>query len=463
MVYFTNNIKINDRFVFDVTDLDVRENNHVYKVKSIVKSTAKNTFVKNQKDAVKNTDLIIIALDRDMVAPDDNLETRVAESATIYKAGPQEDMYGYDMRLHEPYSDVVLLADTENYEVNVFYNNEEVDDTTFSIEASLENIEEECWDQYFEFTTIGRHRFSIKNLQTYSDGKLIVKITWTNSPGGLFELEKTYEFYSLGIGDPFICSAENSKGVGDILDECVAHFSNKISPEEDAQKIKVAVVGKPNAGKSSIINKLLGENRVMVSNVAGTTRDAIDSPFKYNGKDYLLIDTAGIRRKRSVESESVELYSVLRAFDAIRRADVVVMVVDATAGLSEQDVRIAGFIHEEGKPSVVVMNKLDLIEKDSYSMNKFNDQLNEDLKFMSYFVPLYTSAVTGQRLNKIMETVETVPATTPADTGANDVTHKGTYTVSDEEILKERFDLSVIGVVPFTENHSKHRVAVTKL
>ena len=222
------------------------------------------------------------------------------------------------------------------------------------------------------------------------------------------ELEKTYEFYSLGIGDPFICSAENSKGIGDILDECVSHFNTKISPEEDAQKIKVAVVGKPNAGKSSIINKLLGENRVMVSNVAGTTRDAIDSPFKYNGKDYLLIDTAGIRGKRSVESESVELYSVLRAFDAIRRADVVVMVVDSTAGLSEQDVRIAGFIHEEGKPSIIVMNKWDLIEKDSYSMNKFNEQLNEDLKFMSYFVPLYTSAVTGQRLNKIMETVETV-------------------------------------------------------
>lgn len=222
------------------------------------------------------------------------------------------------------------------------------------------------------------------------------------------EVEKSYEFYSLGIGDPFVCSAENSKGIGDILDECVSHFKNKISPEEDANKIKVAVVGKPNAGKSSIINKLLGENRVMVSNVAGTTRDAIDSPFKYNGKDYLLIDTAGIRRKRSIESESVELYSVIRAFDAIRRADVVVMVVDATEGLSEQDVRIAGFIHEEGKPSVIVMNKWDLIEKDAYSMNKFNDQLNEDLKFMSYFVPLYTSAVTGQRLNKIMESVEMV-------------------------------------------------------
>lgn len=222
------------------------------------------------------------------------------------------------------------------------------------------------------------------------------------------EVEKSYEFYSLGLGEPFVCSAENNKGLGDILDECVKNFKEKISPEEDAKRIKIAVVGKPNAGKSSIINKLLGETRVMVSNVAGTTRDAIDSPFKYNGQEYTLIDTAGIRRKRSVESESVELYSVLRAFDAIRRADVVILVVDASAGLSEQDVRLAGFIHEEGKPSIVVMNKWDLIEKDSYSMNKFNDQLSEDLKFMSYFVPIYTSALTGQRLGKIMETVETV-------------------------------------------------------
>lgn len=222
------------------------------------------------------------------------------------------------------------------------------------------------------------------------------------------QVENTYEFYSLGLGEPFPCSAENNKGLGDILDECVKSFKTKISAEEDAKKIKIAVVGKPNAGKSSIINKLLGEDRVMVSNVAGTTRDAIDTPFNYNGKEYLLIDTAGIRRKRSVPSESVELYSVLRAFDAIRRADVVLMVVDASEGLSEQDTRIAGFIHEEGKPSVIVMNKWDLIEKDSYSMNKFNDELNEDLKFMSYFVAVYVSALTGQRLNKIMENVEKV-------------------------------------------------------
>ncbi len=220
------------------------------------------------------------------------------------------------------------------------------------------------------------------------------------------EIANTYEFYNLGMGEPVAVSAEHNKGIADLLDIVVSKFSTKIDPEKDNDRIKVAVVGKPNAGKSSIVNKLIGQERVMVSDIAGTTRDAIDTPFDYNGNQYLLIDTAGIRRKRGIESESVELYSVLRAFEAIRRADVVVLVVDANAGLSEQDVRIAGFVHEEGKPSVIVMNKWDLVTKDDKTMNEFNDKLAEDLKFMDYFLPVYTSALTGQRLNKIMENVD---------------------------------------------------------
>lgn len=222
------------------------------------------------------------------------------------------------------------------------------------------------------------------------------------------ELEKTYEFYNLGLGEPIAISAELNKGVGDLLDAIVSKFKVKVDSDADKNKIKIAIVGKPNAGKSSLVNKLLGENRVMVSSVAGTTRDAIDTPFKYNGKEYLLIDTAGIRRKRSIDKDSVELYSVIRSFDAIRRADVVVLVVDSVEGLSEQDVRIAGFIHEEGKPSVILMNKWDVVEKDTYSMNKFNEKLNEDLKFMDYFVALYGSALTGLRINKLMENVNLV-------------------------------------------------------
>ena len=222
------------------------------------------------------------------------------------------------------------------------------------------------------------------------------------------EVEKTYEFYELGLGTPFGISAEQNKGFGDVLDEVVKNFKVKIAPEDEKETIKIAIVGKPNAGKSSLVNKLLGVERVMVSNVAGTTRDSIDSPFKYNGKDYILIDTAGIRRKRGIESDSVELYSVMRAFDSIRRADVVVLVVDANEGLSEQDVRIAGFIHEEGKPSVIMMNKWDLIEKETSTMNKFNEKLAEDLKFMDYFVPLYASVKSGQRIGKVMELVNYV-------------------------------------------------------
>ena len=222
------------------------------------------------------------------------------------------------------------------------------------------------------------------------------------------ETDNIYDFYALGIGEPLPCSAEQSKGLGDVLDAIVSNFKIKVTPEEAVGTVKICMVGKPNAGKSSLVNKLLGEDRVMVSDVAGTTRDAIDSPFRYNNKDYTLIDTAGIRRKRSIEDDSVELYSTLRAFEAIRRSDVVILVIDASVGITEQDIRLAGFIHEEGKPSIIVMNKWDLIEKDSYSMNKFNEILKEELKFMDYFIPLYTSALTGQRLQKIMETVDLV-------------------------------------------------------
>lgn len=224
------------------------------------------------------------------------------------------------------------------------------------------------------------------------------------------EIEKTFEFYSLGIGEPIAISSELGKGIGDVLDKVVKSFKEKVDPAADADRIKIAIVGKPNAGKSSLVNRLLGKNRVMVSPVAGTTRDAIDSPFNYDNKRYVLIDTAGIRRKRNIEADSVEQYSVIRSFDAIRRADVVVLVVDAVDGLTDQDVRIAGFIHEEGKPSVILMNKWDIVEKDTFSMNKFNEQLKEELKFMDYFVPLYGSALTGQRMGQLMETVNMVLA-----------------------------------------------------
>lgn len=222
------------------------------------------------------------------------------------------------------------------------------------------------------------------------------------------EMEKSYEFYELGLGEPMVISAEQSLGIGDMLDVVVSKFKFRVSPDEDKEKIKIAIVGKPNAGKSSLLNRLTNSNRVMVSNVAGTTRDAIDTPFKYNNRDYILIDTAGIRRKRSIENESVELYSVIRAFEAVRRADVVLIVVDCADGLTEQDVRIAGYVHEQGKPSIIIMNKWDTIEKDDKTINKFNEKLSEDLKFMSYFTPLYVSALNGQRVNKIMETVEKV-------------------------------------------------------
>lgn len=221
------------------------------------------------------------------------------------------------------------------------------------------------------------------------------------------EYDTLYDFYQLGLGEPLPISAQQMKGLGDLLDEILKALKEHPPVEEDDETIKIAVVGRPNAGKSSIVNRLLGYDRVIVSNIAGTTRDSIDTPFTYNGKKYLLIDTAGIRRKRSVE-EDLEQYSVMRSFASIRRADVVMVVCDATAPLTEQDVRIAGYVHEQGKPSVIVMNKWDAVEKDTHTIEKYNKQLSEDLKFMYYFKPLYISALTGKRAENIMPTVETV-------------------------------------------------------
>lgn len=217
--------------------------------------------------------------------------------------------------------------------------------------------------------------------------------------------DKVFEFYSLGLGEPFPVSAEHGTGVGDVLDEAVAFFPEGKSSESGG--VKIAVVGKPNAGKSSLVNRLLGFERTIVADVAGTTRDAIDTAFTYNGKDYTIIDTAGIRKKSKVEDD-IEYYSVLRAFEAVRRADVCLLVVDSVDGLTEQDTKIIGYVHEQGKPSVIVMNKWDLVEKDTNTVNKFEDKLREDLKFMDYFKSVYISAKTGKRAEKLFEIIDEV-------------------------------------------------------
>ena len=219
--------------------------------------------------------------------------------------------------------------------------------------------------------------------------------------------EAMYEFYSLGLGDPYTISSAQGLGLGDLLDAVVKDFPKDLETEE-TERINIAVVGKPNVGKSSLVNALLGEERTIVSDIPGTTRDSVDTPFTKNGREYTLVDTAGIRRKRSVEDETIERYSVIRSLSAIRRADVVIIVCDAGEGLSEQDVRIAGYAHEEGKASVLIVNKWDLIEKDTHTMNTFQKALAADLTFMSYVPMLFISAKNGQRVNKVLELVDSV-------------------------------------------------------
>lgn len=219
--------------------------------------------------------------------------------------------------------------------------------------------------------------------------------------------DSKYDFYGLGIGEPVTISGEQGLGIGDLLDEVVAFF-DRSEADCDDQTIAIAVVGKPNVGKSSLVNALLGEERTIVSDIPGTTRDAIDTPFSHNGVNYVLVDTAGIRRKRSIEDESIERYSVIRSLSSVRRADIVLIVVDAESGLSEQDVRIAGYAHEEGKASVLIVNKWDLVEKDTHTMDMLKKRMQVDLAFMSYVPMLFISAKTGQRVNKVMDSAEHV-------------------------------------------------------
>lgn len=216
-----------------------------------------------------------------------------------------------------------------------------------------------------------------------------------------------YEFYNLGIGDPVPISAASRLGIGDMLDQVAEHFPEHGREEEEDERPRIAIVGKPNVGKSSIINKLLGEQRVIVSDIAGTTRDAIDTDIVYNGKEYVFIDTAGLRRKNKIKEE-LERYSIIRTVTAVERADVVLIVIDATEGVTEQDAKIAGIAHERGKGIIIVVNKWDAIEKNDKTMREYDSEVRRVLSFMPYAEIMYVSAETGQRLNKLYDKIDMV-------------------------------------------------------
>ncbi|WP_343095019.1 ribosome biogenesis GTPase Der [Clostridioides difficile] len=221
------------------------------------------------------------------------------------------------------------------------------------------------------------------------------------------QFDNIYDFYELGFGTPFAVSGANSMGFGDLLDEIVENFPAGLDTEYEEDIIRVAITGKPNAGKSSILNKILGEERVIVSPIAGTTRDAIDTYFEKNGQKFLLIDTAGLRRKSKIY-ETIEKYSVIRAMSAVDRADVVLIVIDALEGVTEQDTKVAGIAHDEGKGCIFVINKWDLIEKDNKTMSNYTKDIKEKFPFMMYAPIVFVSAKTNQRMNKILDTVEYV-------------------------------------------------------
>lgn len=244
----------------------------------------------------------------------------------------------------------------------------------------------------------------VANMLRKSKKKIVLVVNKIDAPK---YKDNVYEFYNLGLGEPVGISAAQALGLGDMLDEIIAGFPEEEEDEYDEFTIKVAVVGKPNVGKSSLVNKIIGENRVIVSDIAGTTRDAIDTPFEVGEDKYVFIDTAGLRKKKKI-FENIERYSVVRSLTAIERADVCLLVIDAEEGVTEQDTKIAGYINEQGKAVIIVVNKWDLLEKDEKTMNKFIENIRQELSFMAYAPTVFISAMTGQRIPRVLELVKYV-------------------------------------------------------
>ncbi|PWM36747.1 MAG: ribosome biogenesis GTPase Der [Clostridiales bacterium] len=247
--------------------------------------------------------------------------------------------------------------------------------------------------------------YDVADILRRSDKPVILVVNKTETKA---DEEMMYDFYALGIGEVFAISGAQGLGLGDLLDEVVKHFDPADEEDNDEQVKKVAIVGKPNVGKSSLTNKILGHNRSIVSDIPGTTRDSIDSPFERDGEKYIIIDTAGMRKKSRIEDESVERYSVIRSLAAVRRADIVVVMIDAEEGITEQDVKIAGFVVEEGKPVIIAVNKWDAIEKDTHTIEEYNKKIVTELAFMTYAPRLYISAKTGQRIDKLFMLIDSV-------------------------------------------------------
>lgn len=244
----------------------------------------------------------------------------------------------------------------------------------------------------------------VANMLRKAGGPVVVAV---NKLDNMKDLTPIYEFYGLGLSDPFPISAEQGLGLGDMLDQIISYFPEDADTGEEEDVLRIAVIGKPNTGKSSLVNKLLGEERVIVSDIAGTTRDAIDTQVLYNEKPYIFIDTAGIRRQSRID-EDLERYSVIRAERAVERADIALLMIDASLGITEQDAKIAGIAHDKGKGILIAVNKWDLIEKDNDSVKEFEQSIREVLSFMPYAKILFISAKTGQRLGRIFEEVDRI-------------------------------------------------------